>query len=259
MSRVPATLDQVEIQPLDVILFRGVDPVSHAICFLEAKVFGRGDFSHVGLAVTREVLDLPFLEPGKVYVWESTLSAPAGFLAHFTDKVPDAETKGLRFGVQIRDLEMVVPGYESNGGKVAWCAYRGTRPPLDALRGHLQALHAEYGHAPYAANVLEEFVVVFPALRGVRDRFDRAEDRLTHFVNVVLERAHKHQRLQDAAHHVFCSEWVGIVYERLGLTKPEFDHRLAAPVSPLLNANVFAEPVYLVPEDKRVGRPLSET
>jgi hypothetical protein len=36
--------------------------------------------------------------------------------------VPDAETKGLRFGVQIRDLELVIPGYESNGGKVAGIA-----------------------------------------------------------------------------------------------------------------------------------------
>ena len=63
-----ATLREVSIQPLDIILFRGIDPVSHAICFLEAKTFGRGDFSHAGVAITREVLDLPFLEPGKVYV-----------------------------------------------------------------------------------------------------------------------------------------------------------------------------------------------
>src|SRR5262249_32842159 len=54
-----ATLREVEINPLDVILFRGTDPVSHAICFVEAKVFGRGDFSHAGVAVTREALDLP--------------------------------------------------------------------------------------------------------------------------------------------------------------------------------------------------------
>ena len=42
--------------------------------------------------MTREALALPFLEPGKVYVWESTLSAPAGFWAHCTDKVPNADT-----------------------------------------------------------------------------------------------------------------------------------------------------------------------
>src|SRR5262245_63829703 len=116
-----ARLRDAPIQPIDLILFRGTDPVSHAICFLEAKKLGRGDFSHVGLAVTREALDLPFLEPGKLYVWESTFSAPVGFWAKFTDRVPDRETEGVRFGVQIRDLELVVPGYASSGGKVAWC------------------------------------------------------------------------------------------------------------------------------------------
>ena len=55
------TLPAVSIQPLDVILFRGVDPVSKAICFVEARKAGRGDFSHAGLAVTRDALDLPFL------------------------------------------------------------------------------------------------------------------------------------------------------------------------------------------------------
>ena len=42
------TLRETRINPLDVILFRGTDPVSHAICFVEAKTFGRGDFSHAG-------------------------------------------------------------------------------------------------------------------------------------------------------------------------------------------------------------------
>jgi hypothetical protein len=248
-------LRDASIQPLDIILFRGVDPVSHAICFMEQKKLGHGDFSHAGVAVTREVLDLPFLEPGKVYVWESTLSAPEGFWARFTDKVPDAETQGVRFGVQIRDLELVIPGYSSNGGKVAWCAYQGKRPPIDQLRQHLLALHDEYGHAPYTANLLEVFGVVFPALRGVRDRVDQTHDRVARVVNSLLERAQKHKRIQDADHHVFCSEWAGIVYQRMGLTKPEFDPRLAAPVTALIKSDIFAEPVHLLPEDAPVKSP----
>jgi hypothetical protein len=246
--RVP-TLREASIQPLDLILFRGIDPVSHAICFMEAKTFGHGDFSHAGVAITREALDLPFLEPGKVYVWESTLSAPAGFWAHFTDKVPDAETKGVRFGVQIRDLELVIPGYSSSGGKVAWCAYHAQRPPIEETRKHLLALHEEYGHAPYTANLLEVFAVVFPALRSTRDRVDHAGDRVVHFVNHVLERARAHKRLEDAEHHLFCSQWVALIYKRLGLTSPDFDPRVIAPVEPLARRDRFAEPVFLVPED----------
>ncbi|HVM95998.1 MAG TPA: hypothetical protein VMT89_06395 [Candidatus Acidoferrales bacterium] len=247
-----ATLRDVSIQPLDVILFRGVDPVSKAICFMEARRLGHGDFSHAGLAITREALDLPFLEPGKVYVWESTLSAKEGFLARFTDKVPDAETKGVRFGVQLRDLELVIPGYSSSGGKVAWCAYLGKRPPLEEVRRQLLALHAEYGHAPYAVGQLKVFGVVFPALRGVRDRIGRRRDRLAHFRNVVLERARKPKRVVDADHHMFCSEWVATVYKQLGLGDMngiDFDPRLAAPVGPLTRRDLFAEPVYLESED----------
>lgn len=247
-----ARLHEAPIQPLDVILFRGVDAVSRAICFMEQKKLGRGDFSHIGLAITRDALDLPFLEPGKVYVWESTFSAPAGFFARFTDKVPDRETEGVRFGVQIRDLELVVPGYAASGGKVAWCAFRGPRPPVHVLRQHLHALHEEFGHIPYTRNLLALFSVVYPALRPARDAIDRVEDRLAHFRNHVLRRAREHKIAADAEHHMFCSEWVGTVYQRLGIAKPEFDPHLAAPVTPLLRSGAFAEPVYLeLPDDDR--------
>ena len=117
------------------------------------------------------------------------------------------------------------------------------------MRKHLLALHEEYGHASYPANLLAMFAVVFPALRAPRDLFDRAEDRVAHFVNHVLERARTHTRLTDAAHHVFCSEWAALVYKRLGLTKPDFDPRVIAPVEPLVHRQNFAEPIFLVPEE----------
>jgi hypothetical protein len=245
-----ATLREVSIQPLDVILFRGMDPVSNLISFVEAKERGRGDFSHIGMAMTREALDLPFLEPGRVYVWESTLSAPAGFWARFTDKIPDVETKGLRFGVQLRDLELVVEGYSSNGGKVAWCGYRGPRPPLEEVRRLLLDLHAEYGHAAYPTMHLKVLSVVFPALRPVRDRVGRAYDRLAHFRNALRERAGIQRRIKDVEHHMFCSEWVATVYKRLGmdiLTGIDFDPKLVTPVNPLGRPELFGEPVYLEP------------
>lgn len=253
-----ATVRDVPIQPLDVVLFRGMDAVSNAISFVQAKKVGRGDFSHGGMAITREALDLPFLEPGRVYVWESTLSAPAGFWARFTDKIPDVETKGLRFGVQLRDLELVVEGYSSSGGKVAWCAYRGPRPPLEEVRRHLLALHAEYGDAGYPVANLKVLSAVFPALRPIRDRVGRAHDRLADFRNALRERAGMQKRIKSAEHHVFCSEWVATVYKRLGmdiLTGIEFDPKLATPVNPLQRPELFAEPVYLDPEETVARRP----
>src|SRR5262249_18209741 len=158
------------------------------------------------------------------------------FWARFTDRVPDVETQEVRFGVQLRDLELVIPGYASSGGKVAWCAYRGNRPPLEEIRRHLLDLHAEYGHVPYAAGQLKVLRVVFPALRPVRDGIGRVSDRITHFRNVVLKHARKQKPVADSDHHMFCSEWVATVYKRLGLDDLngiDFDPRLAAPVGPL--------------------------
>ncbi len=63
------TLREADVRPLDLILFRGVDPVSRAIQFVQNRKIGRGDYSHAGVVVTREVLDLQCLEPGKIYVW----------------------------------------------------------------------------------------------------------------------------------------------------------------------------------------------
>ncbi len=248
------TLEEADVRPMDLILFRGVDAVSNAICVVEAKKKGRGDFSHAGLAVTREVLDLPFLEPGKVYVWESTMSAPAGFWSKFTDQVGDAEGRDeVRFGVQLRDLELVIPAYEASGGHVAWSSFGGERPPDDEARAHLHQLYQEYGHAPYTANLLEVFGVVFPHVRHLRDAFDSAEDRLAHFRNHILEKAHAHghredgRAVEDSHHHVFCSQWVAMVYQSLELVDIK-DPRLVAPVDFLAHP-LFEEPVPLVPED----------
>jgi hypothetical protein len=253
-----ALLQDVPIQPLDVILFRGVDPVSKAICFMENKNFGRGDFSHAGLAITREALDLPFLEPGKVYVWESTLSAKEGFWARFTDRIPDVETQGVRFGVQLRDLELVIAGYSASGGKVAWCAYRGPRPPMEDVRRHLLEMHTEYGDADYSVGQLKVLSVVFPALRTVRDSIGSVHDRLTEFRNVVLKHALNEEPVKDAEHRVFCSEWVARVYKRIGLddlTGIDFDPELATPVGPLARPELFAPPVYLEVETTAHEKP----
>ena len=240
-------LREVPVQPLDLLLFKGVDPVSHAIQFVEHKRKGSGDFSHAGVVVTRDVLDLPFLEPGRVYVWESTMSAPSGFWSKFADHVGDAEGHDeVRFGVQIRDLELVIPAYEEGGGRVVWSAYGGERPPHEEARPHLQSLYLEYGHAPYTANLLEVFGVVFPHVRGARDRLDGAEDRLATFRNELLGKLHVHKHVEDSHHHVFCSQWVAMVYQRLALLEIE-DPRLVAPVD-FLGHEHFAEPVELVPE-----------
>ncbi len=241
------TLREADVRPLDLILFRGVDPVSRAIQFVQNRKIGRGDYSHAAVVVTREVLDLECLEPGKIYVWESVISASEGFWANFTDQVPAVETKGVRFGVQLRELELVIPGYMSDGGRVSWCGYRGERPPLEEIREGLRSLHEEFGHAPYTKNLLNVFGVIFPELQNARDRLNRAQSRVTDLVNGLLERSRNQKRVADADHHVFCSEWVARVYGRLGILEIP-DPRLAAPVHFLTRTRLFDQPELLVPE-----------
>lgn len=243
------TLAEAGVQPLDLLLFRGVDPVSKTIQFMERRKIGRGDYSHAGLAITREVLDLPVLDPGKIYVWESVLSASEGFWAKFSDQVPAAETKGVRFGVQLRDLELVIPAYMSDGGRVAWSAYRGERPPIEQVRETLQRMHAEYGRARYTTNLLEVVGVVFPELRSARDRMNRLHDRTAELANRLLSRVRRTEAeaVLDADHHVFCSEWVARVYQALGILEVR-DPRLAAPVHFLSRTSLFADPEPLVPQ-----------
>jgi hypothetical protein len=112
------------------------------------------------------------------------------------------------------------------------------------LRERLRALHDEFGHVPYTHNLFALFSVVYPSLCPARDAFARA-DRLAHFVGHVLHRAREDAPIGDSEHRLFCSEWVGTVFARLGLAKPEFDAHFAAPVTPLLRPEGFAEPVYL--------------
>jgi hypothetical protein len=76
---------------------------------------------------------------------------------------------------------------------------------------------------------------------------------MAHFRNTILEKAHAHghhtskDHVEDSHHHVFCSQWVAMVYQSLELVDIE-DPRLVAPVDFLSHPD-FEEPVPLVPED----------
>lgn len=66
-----------KIKALDLICFKGGDPVSALIRGLEKAYDGDDRFSHVGVIVTTEVLSHPKMKPGSLYILESTAT---GFL-----------------------------------------------------------------------------------------------------------------------------------------------------------------------------------
>ena len=104
-----------EISALDLIFFNGSEIVSKAIRCIQKRHMrytGKGKaprgcrkvWSHVGLVVTRELYDDPRLQPGKLYVLESTMSGSNG------DGVLNIDGEGF-LGVQIRDLDALITKY----------------------------------------------------------------------------------------------------------------------------------------------------
>jgi hypothetical protein len=107
------------IRPLDVILVRGSTTFATLIAYTEAtalKCDPPDTFSHVGIVISRDVIDDPLLEDGKLYIWESCLT-------HGVYSVHHPEKKFL--GSQVRPLKETLIDYASQtGGKVAWLSYR---------------------------------------------------------------------------------------------------------------------------------------
>ena len=60
--------------------------------------------------------------------------------------------------------------------------------------------------------------------------------------------------MEDSEHHVFCSEWVAIVYQQLGMLKIR-DPRNAVPTDfiTLPDPSRFEDPVPLPPEGFSIG------
>lgn len=104
------------IRPLDIVFFRGSDFVSDFISWSQkasiksSKKFvleSKYDFSHCGIVITKEIIDHPNMIEGRLYVLESTASGILG------NNVKSIDGKTL-VGVQIRDLEALVPAYRSS-------------------------------------------------------------------------------------------------------------------------------------------------
>lgn len=248
-----------QFTPLDLILFKGSDYVSDAICIVEQKILGDGEFSHCGILVNSDLLPtVPQLIPGRWYIWESTMSATSGILSDFTDGQPNVETGKGKFGVQIRDLEQVVTAYTKNGGKVAWAKLLnnpwggvGRLVSHNNLVKTVCDVNKIYGTRTYDVNCLDLFGTVFPCMRKPRDLFDS----MLYDGHLVLTSFHLEANTPNdpgITGWQFCSELVARVYEAIGLISPNLDPRDFAPVdflgvSPKLTACLVVTPVYITP------------
>ena len=182
---------KTNIQPFDLILFKGHDFVSKFIQWLSRTELGDGaqEYSHAGIIVTRDILDIPELLHGKLYIFESTMSG------NLADGVPNID--GTSFlGVQIRDFDEVMKHYDGHPNtRIHWLSLKGN--PIHSLDkqiiySKMQKLYEHYKWHRYEINPIQLFAAMFPRCRWLRptccmDKF------------------------------VFCSELVADVYNEFGV------------------------------------------
>lgn len=206
------------IRPLDLVMFRGGDFVSDIIRYLEKrkgnKISSSGyniesdDFSHVGTVVSREILDDPRLEPGKLYIWESTMSG------RLTDKVYNMEDKSY-LGVQLRDLDEVVNSYDSDPStRIAFCPIKEEyinmwNEERVLLKQRFTGLFNKYNGTRYDANLYSLTSSMFKCLRPKRDK---VED------------------VTGTEEWLFCSEMVAMVYKELGFFSGNVEPKNVVPM-----------------------------
>ncbi len=187
------TLDEIKskIRPFDLIFFKSGCLISSFEQLVSPNVTG-DFFTHVGIIVTREILDIPELENGKLYIFESTLNGQSGF------DVPDVDGKSCN-GVQLRNLYSVIDAYKQLGDVVvAWGPLLNN--PLDILdleevKLKFAEIHKSLIGSKYDANCYSLLSTIWPSLRPCRN-----------FI----------EKLTCTSKWIFCSELVGIVLFEMG-------------------------------------------
>lgn len=220
-----------QIRPFDLILFKGDELISDTIRFLEKSRLGKGagEFSHVGMIITSEVLDHPKIQENRLYIWESTMSGQLG------EGVKNVDNRSF-LGVQLRDFEEVVRKYdESPNTAVAWaaltdnpCANK-SMDELMELKAKFNTIFRKYNGKPYDANLFSLVGALFPCLRKLRNLSE------CKFIN---------------ADWLFCSELCFHAYQDLKLYDEKFDPRDVVPVDFIGYdedgiPNLFEPPVYI--------------
>lgn len=230
-----------QIRAFDLIAFRGGDVISDLIVKLEKYKLNNGDFSHIGLAITSELIPqlttkngtIFTLIPGKVYVLESTFSYAVGSL---TDGVPDVISSKGFFGVQLRDLEELLPKYNLH---VAWAKLKNN--PLDRRIGDsdesyysrktwysfkFNELFQQIYHTRYEMDLIGLLGSMFPCLRPIRNFRDGVYKSLFK----KLHKLHLSNTTSGPGGWLFCSEMVAMVYQVFELIPSSLDPRDALPV-----------------------------
>lgn len=211
---IPLSSIKDQLQPLDMIIFRGNGWDSRAILLGQKLGLGSGDWTHMGLVMTTDIIPIQNGVKGQLYIWESVLSGSLG------DGINNIETDQGRFGVQIRKLDDVIGKYDmSTETKIGWCQL--LKNPLSRQLGDsdetyylrrqstidkLVNFQQEHGDSVYEYNCFRMCLSVCSRSNNVKPSIFGRSDRL------------------------FCSALIVTIYQSLGLIHLEIDATKIAPM-----------------------------
>lgn len=218
-----------EIRPLDLVLFKGSELISDSIRFFQRLKLGKGggEYSHVGIVVTKDILDIPELKEGKLYVFESTMSGKLG------QNVNNIYGKSY-FGSQLRDLDELAAAYLAvDDSEMAFAKlknnvfYNESGKINDMCKKKFTELVNKYNNVPYELNVTSLAGSLFNEVRFIRDLTEDEE---------------------SSKKWLFCSELCFIVYQGLELYDKKFNPSDVVPMDFIGFdkdgiPNIFGEPI----------------
>lgn len=235
--------------PLTLISFRGEDIISKTIRIIEKIQTGNGEFSHCGILITSDLCPfIPNLKPNKLYIWESTI---------LNNEISDITTNKQRFGVQIRDLDELLPKYlEDNKSAIAYCNLLNnpwvkkdkenmidTADRRENIINIMKMLYKKYHDKIYEMNCLQLLSTVLPCLRKPqRKLYEKVVDGVNHIYSTGLN-----GKEDD---FVFCSEFITIIYKALDIIDSKFVPSEVTPTDFFGNdidgiPKIVEDPVYL--------------
>ena len=246
-----ATYEEIKgsIRSFDLLGFRGGDLISDIITTVESHEMGVSNFSHVGIVVKSDILPSynlngieQQLSADNIYVFESTFSYA---IPYVTDGVPDVCTDKGMLGVQLRNLDQVIPRYIINDKtKVAWCKLIDNpldRMDISVIQEQFKTLFESYHGRMYELSAVTLFGSLFPGARKLRKIRNTIMDKVWSFLGF---------KSASPADYQFCSELVGNIYSTFGVIDPKFNPQDIVPVDFLGSdlegmGKLVEEPVYL--------------
>ena len=249
-----------KIRGFDLILFRGGEFFSDMISALSEYKLDLGMYTHSGMIVTSEILPKYkdfVLVPGKLYILESTFSAPLptalNDLLGMGNAGLDVISNKACFGVNLRDFEELIPRYIVNTKtKIAW--FKLLNNPIDKypakkLQKKFKKVFANYYERSYELSFWNLLSSIFPELRPIRNLKDTVMTK-------ILQLCQK----ESPAGWQFCSELTANIYRDMKILPKSIDPRNIIPVEFLTYPDLLDSPVYIadwdIENDKAVEYPI---